>query len=263
MSNPYFNPDLDDDVFSDDPEDTASSSADHDTAAPPLGVPLSPSSSGGGVRGKHRLDGQICGRCGVPHDISSIIGKDWNKVGLSEQRRLQRLIDELPDALVRQLPSNIEPAHATMIESFFGWLYNIDHRNVNGPMVRAIFDVLNQMTNGLVTQLWRAFEAERRLIVNHTALKSIGKFKDDVEENESAFTPENYLKITNALNVIAVFVKRRIAADTNTYRQACANAQREPIQQIIDSGTYPEEVSDEDAVLMARGFHKSIFDMTL
>lgn len=217
--------------------------------------------------GRHRFDGKLCPSCGFPHDLSRL-GIDLDDLSVSERRKLEEMLNAMPDMiLAKALTTDPAPPQSMLFASFVDYLDDMDIGNTNGPLLRAIMTVLDEVTGGRVTSLWRVYEAERRLIIGHAALKSLNNVRTKAaakgEAREGLDDRLDNPRVLNMLDLLLEFMVDRIAADVIAYRSCCERHGVEPVTQLIDSGTFPDDIPLVDRILSMQGLSASIFDLDL
>lgn len=204
MVNPYeYDPSLDEDIFTSD-----ATKSSH----------------------KHSMDGEVCSSCGVIHDpMPEDLPDDIVE-------RIMSIFDVLPDALARKLLNTSSgmrtPRYVSMMMNYLEFSSDLDEANTQGPLLRAIVEVLDEQTNGLITARWRAYEVERRILTSHMARKAANEGLEEAQEQETDTESIVLLKLARQ------FMEDRIAFLAPIYIEEAERAGVEARQSIIDEGEY-------------------------
>ena len=207
-SNPYFDPNADADLFGD-----TTTSTGH----------------------KHALDGSTCSRCNRVHvqPPEGLSPGDLDQLG----QLLDSLPDNLVDAMINTLLDALEddrppvPPHAHFMATFFEGLHKTDHDNEAGPLLRAMAEVLDLMTDGQVSARRALYELERQLIVTHHTLKACNNALEEARAQDLS-GPQWLLGFT------CDFLVDRLGILSARYRKVAADAGIEPDELIIEAGVY-------------------------
>lgn len=191
---------------------------------------------------KHALDGSVCPACGIAHDVH---GADIPPEVLD---KLSQVLDGIPsDALHSQIiVTRSTPGRSRVIQDFVEFAQSVDHIGLDAPLLRAMGEVLNEMSHGKVARLWHVYETERSLITTHTILKAVNVMCDGVETKlrEQDGADKDSETLLELLHLLRNSVTDRLAKAVDRYREEAGSAGVEINDHLIDTGLYDEENSD-------------------
>jgi len=191
--------------------------------------------------GKHTLDGSVCPTCNVIHQAPE---------GLSQGAvdHMLRFIDKLPDELAKSILSSGRikpPRYAEMVTMILDYTTTLDNTNDLGPLLRSIVEHLDEKTDGKITKRWRIYEVERRLLATHYALKAINNSLQEARAKED--TPEEFVTL---LGLMEQFMCDRVEYLKDAYITETEGQDYKPVEEVINTGTYPEELREQIKYLM-------------
>lgn len=202
---------------------------------------------------KHTIDGSMCPTCGIVHNFE--LFKEAPPEVISS---LLTFLDSMPDAVAKSLldMGMADPAPSAMLATkFLSYSKEVDEHNVEGPLLRAIFEILDRQTDGELSRMWDIYDVERELIGSHTQLKSLNQFLDMSLDDENA--PHD---VRTMLQTLVQYMVARIEQLENDYYEACSGSDYEPLPSIIDSGTYPEGTPNAVKKLMIEALERALDD---
>lgn len=118
--------------------------------------------------------------CGRPHVVEGI-----DDVPPEILEGLNDFIDGMPTENViadHIVLSRSRPGTHGFVHQFLEFARGIATMNQNGPLLRAVAEVLNDITDGAVEGRWKVYSLERDLIVCHTILKAVNNVKNDIDQ---------------------------------------------------------------------------------
>lgn len=201
-------------------------------------------------RHNHTIDGSECPTCETVHH------NPFGSLDAEAQDAMLSFLDSLPDGLVRELlgdekGSNKRP-QAEMLTAFLGFTERMDKTNTIGPALRAIIEHLDEETGGRITAKWRIYDTERRLVLTHKILKSVNTALDDAITNEAS---KSY---TSLLELLTDFAKERIEFLITHYEEVSKTLNYEPLESVIDNGTYPDDVDRNAYDMFSEELYKEL-----
>lgn len=232
-SNPYYDPSADDDIFGD------------------------AGSSGVSATGhKHSIDGSVCPRCSRPHPP---VPEDMDP---EARTALLELLDAMPDALVDVMigafgggmAGGEVPPHAHFMQVFFQAVHASDYDNRPGPVLRAVAEVLDELSGGQVSRRIKIYECERQLIVTHRVLKTCNNAMEEARSQDM----DGPLWL---MGFACEFLLDRLGIIASQYRKLCAEASMDPDEQVIEVGllTNPDDMTRYTMIeLMSKRDQESI-----
>lgn len=185
----------------------------------------------------HTFDNKPCRKlgCGVTHDV-----RLKNNLDLPPEvaEQLSKLLDTVPKDIVDHAVIVAGPAEEDMHEAtkkaFLRFAHIVKAMNANAPMTLALFDVLDEQTNGSVTRHYKVYKAEADLINMHVIKDTLDTFTSwlhgpdpDPKPNEDAF---------RALQELDVFISERLEHYAEEYRQACINSDMPIDTSVVETG---------------------------
>jgi len=227
MSYDPFGDDPDADIFRDDEEeDILEETKSEDIEA--------------GTGHKHTLDGTECPTCGVIHPTYLT-----EELPSGAVEAILNFFDAMPDEFVASIlesggdnRSTPRP-QAEMLTAFIGYTGRMERNNATGPVLHAIVEHLDEQTGGRISAKWRIYDTERRLIISHDILKSANTALDDAHVNEAK---PHYISL---LELVVDFARERLEICKQKYLDAAAVINYEPVESILEYGTYPDDEERE------------------
>lgn len=206
-TNPYYDP-----------------SADADLLAP-----SEPKTSGS----NHTYDGSICPTCKVIHQIS--MPPDIPQDVLD---RLSKFLDSLPsDALAQHIIiTSVNTLGNKVLRDFVAFVADVDKTATGGYVMRAVCEVLDELSDGALSKKLRLYEAEDHLISTHVVLKSANRLADKMSERNDL--GEHKDRILENFDTILRHTMERLAAATEAYRVEAANQDLPLDESLINNGVY-------------------------
>ena len=194
----------------------------------------------------HDLDGTLCKTCGVLHDLPGI---DFDALDEETRRVIQEAFESMPPGMARSISSDgVLPRHGSLISKFFSVLCDEENANRYGPMLRAIMVLLDENNNGRASRLWKFFECERRLIITHNMLRQVNTMVEGYKKMDEK-TPRQSVE-QSSMEFVQGYTINRLTDQVEDYVKVANNVNIDPCQQIIDSGTYPDDVDEVHKMMM-------------
>lgn len=205
--NPYYTEDADDDLFEETDVDDEQAHG-------------------------HALDGTTCRKC---YRIHSMDGLPTEGPARDQMIAMMRMFPE--HMLMNFLNEGDFNSHIpTRIA--YGWLKGASQTQESGsaePLRRAIGELLDEMTGGRLTALWKVYESERQVMVNQHILKLMNESIQWMRDKDTSEYSENSLaKFSASLHVadfICELVAERVVSSYNKYKMHCSEADVEPEKQ--------------------------------
>lgn len=222
--NPYgFGDDIDDDLFND-PQ------AHRDGTHPDFADPTSESATRQLLEASQK---EPCPSCGRVHGIPGMESLPSQLQGLV--MTFLRAFSEGEHAVMGGASSPRVLATMAGIISFSG---DVNDSAVDAPLLLALADTVDELTEGKVTKKLALYSAERRLICAHMVLRSVNNFSErmhaDVAVNQY-FAEESYQEtIAHLLSYYTIKLER---AKTE-YNEACIALAWDPDPELLDNGHY-------------------------
>lgn len=187
---------------------------------------------------RHMLDGTSpCNACGgVVHNI--VAPSDLPSEVLDA---LSNFLDGMPgDVLSSQIIiARSTPDRSKVIADFMEFSKILNEVGADGPLIRAIAEVVDEMSGGKVERLWRVYQSERELLIAHTVLKAINTMKVGLEGKkgtaEQGADDEVLWKLLEQLQNSTM---ERIGAAVERYRFRAGETGVAIDEQLIETGTY-------------------------
>lgn len=200
--------------------------------------------------GHHVLDGSVCPRCGVVHTVSNL--DDIPREILNE---IASAMDTMPDEVARQAKvvvgtitsgghdaqrgdPNPDAFRALLLRSFVDFTSDLGRTNSHGPMLRAVAEVVDEMSEGGVSRRWSVYTVENTLILHHLALKSLSVMVEALHSSDGG--PPGIVQVIAS---IVLKVRDDIAALADRYRTMGRECGIAIDEQIISCGVYSTHLS--------------------
>lgn len=230
-----FGEDLDADIFADEPDETEEHTPQE---SHPEDI-----ENGNGYR--HRIDGEICSTCNVAHGDGSV----YRELPSVAVEALLKLLDSMPDHIVHEIFNEDlglnSRREADLLTTFMKYTENQNRKNKDGPLLQAIMEFLDAQSNGAVSARWRVYEAERKLVVSHKILKNVNGSLEEargIEEASPVFL--------SLLELVLDIANERVMQHKQAYLEAAYSADYKIHDEILESGTYPEDYAEDKSDLV-------------
>lgn len=151
-----------------------------------------------------------------------------------ERAKMLRLLEHLPtDALVNVdvVAASIQQ-NENVLEHFTTFMQVLETLNPHAPMLRAMFEMLNEMTNGEIERRWRVYQKEQLLHSLHYTLKGINNMSQQASADEA---PE---QIVSLINNLVQSLLDRIVKISDEYRLLAHEYSVDVDENLIMSGNY-------------------------
>lgn len=203
MSNPYYQNDADADLFGD---------STH-------------TAIGKSIQG-HPVDGSHCPKCFRSHRIPEKILKEFSKY--------EELFEHIPEQAVIALLNDQDFSTTVPAELASSWLSHSTRATTagdGGPLRTATQTLLDEMSGGRHTLLWKVFEAERQVLVHNAVLRYINNALERIRSADTTnFEDHDFKRHAHAvhvLNFICELMVERAVSAYNKYKQFCVEADME------------------------------------
>lgn len=188
---------------------------------------------------RHRVDGQVCNTCNIAHGNGSI----YQELPAEAIEALLELLDNMPDHLVRDLfDTEIgikNRREADLLTTFMRYTENKSRRNKDGPLLQAIMEYIDEQSNGAVSARWRAYEAERKLVIGHEILKNVNDSLEEARQIEEAS-----VVFLSLLELVLDIAHQRVEHYKKEYLEASYDADYAVNDAIMENGVYPENYAE-------------------
>lgn len=142
-----------------------------------------------------------------------------------------------------------------LYSTYSSYMSNIDTCNMYGPAMRAMYQVLDEMSGGRVTYLTRLYEGERHILHTHRAIKSLNNILEEAKV-EVDHLPESFMATAEFL---MRFMQQRLEYYVARYREFAAQYQVTPDEAIIANGVPNYETDSFDHLATVEMLEK-LFD---
>lgn len=131
---------------------------------------------------------------------------------------------------------DIIPGIMGAISGMYEYFADITKYRQNGPLVAAMAEIMDEVTNGRLNMIYMLKEAERKIVSIHTVKRHINLFlmsrQADAVQNEVAHEMMAYFA---SLGKLCDFIQGRAV---KLYYDLCAKLEREPDEVMVESGFY-------------------------
>ena len=215
MANPYYMPGEDDDIFEEPEEGDAGTSAQ-----------------------RHVLDGSLC-HCGKTHNLHLPMGAPPEVID-----KLSEYIDHLPDQAMSIIVTAENTLSMKLMHDFMTFATEVDTVNKQGPFMRAIAELLDELAGGnKIGPLVKFYEAEQMVISTHVVTKALEGLRDKLVEDTKNEDREKQHSIFDALNRILEAASVRMDLAIERYTITAEETNNVVDKNIIETGVYGEEAS--------------------
>jgi len=198
----------------------------------------------------HTIDGTVCPTCEIRHPNSSDETEET-------QEYLLNLLDNMPPALARTIidkgPGGGDAPHAKTIVEFLRLSDTSDNQDSYSPAIRALGDVLDELTEGEYSRRLRLYSLERSLVSTHMALRSANSAYTESVSSEDADAMG-----TEPLRLLSIMTADRLESIKNAYSEFCEEIGKAPDRNLVEAGlidTSREEKHQREELLhIMRGF---------
>ena len=135
---------------------------------------------------KPTVEGEPCPGCGQVHD------NDYSSLPPDIRAAVEEMMAKLSPESRASLNVMAMPVHRRdvsptgMVLSFDAYLDMLHSLNIEGPSAAATRVVLDELTDGRYSILQRFYTLQQRLLVFHTALKSLNSHAESVYQNDQS-----------------------------------------------------------------------------
>lgn len=187
---------------------------------------------------RHTFGNKTCKKhgCNLVHDVRV---KDGVEIPPEIQEELSRLLDAVPKELrdkaviVGEYNDGLDMYTSTR-SAFLKFAHIVRAMNSDMPMTLALFEVLDEVSNGAVTRRYKVYEAEYSLININTIKKTLCSFRDWLQNSEPDPAPDQ--DTFRALDDLEVYLDSRIEHYTAEYIKACYDSDLPVDLAIVESG---------------------------
>lgn len=228
MANPYqFDRNVDEDIFEEEKSSTSSPQA-----STPNGH-------------KHTIDGSICPTCSRVHNFMGV------NLSPQQQEELLSALDQVPGKIAAEFLSwndNARHHSSNLAYTFLHYNHIASTTAYDIPILTSLMEVIDQMTGGQATRMWRIMNVERELVAAHSTLKELNNRLtaehsrvDDEKFRENEEAMKMHFQTVHVLDFLCDLMGDRITSLVKKYRGQCRNAEVDPKDEVITSGTFPED----------------------
>lgn len=177
--------------------------------------------------------------------VQAAIDRLIDEVGepMSEQEREQftQLLNQLPVEVLRNAEILVQSVNGTfnLMDRFDEFTQFIETLNPHAPMLRAMYELLNDMTNGALARRWKIYRHEQLLCATHLALKGLNNMSERATADNA---PE---VILNLFSNMVQSLLDRIFSLSEEYRVLTQLERMEPDESLIANGNYTPGRFDE------------------
>lgn len=187
---------------------------------------------------RHTFGNKPCRKhgCGITHDVRL---KDGVEMPPEVQEELSRLLDSVPKDIVDRAVIIAEPedaidSYAASKGAFLKFAHIVRAMNSQAPMLVAMFEVLDSMTEGAVTRRYISYAAENSLININVIKKTLCTFREWLKTSDVDPAPDE--DTFRAIDDIEIYLDKRIDHYVEQYVQACIDTDMPIDQSVIDTG---------------------------
>lgn len=210
MSNPYLVAGEDDDLF-DDPHTHTS----------------------------HNLDGEYCPICGLVHTINS-----QDELPPEIKKKISEYLDTLPPGVKAEIIEVIRNDSSGYLQQFRNFYDQTLMTNSSGPLVRALIESLDAITNGDVSKRWKLYVMERDVICAFIILKACRTVFDEPLPEEA--TLDATTAMTTLMERILEECQNKLTHYIEVYTRECEVRGVEIDISLIEKGMHNRELENLD-----------------
>lgn len=160
-----------------------------------------------------------------------IYGPDGNELPANVQKQLSQYV-QVGSLDQRSANTPLEFRAMTSLMEFFATLSTF---RFDGPLIAAVAHVLDDLTGGKVTAVYRKHEAERKLLYSKV-VETFGSILLKIyQDTENMISGEELIHYCISFNDINSYVRRKAEFD---YRRICEELGEEPDENLIIHGRY-------------------------
>lgn len=184
---------------------------------------------------RHTLDGSVCEACGVTHTVTT----DSEDIPPEVYDKVSELLDDMPgDTRASEIILTRSSRKTKLLRDFIHFSRTLNRVNTHGPLLRAVAEVLDEMSHGAVERRWKVYQAQQELVLMHMILKTVNnmaeEFVADVEENQEK-------DVAKLLDLIEKSTIERVQQSAQKYRDAADEAEIRIDPQLIETGVFSED----------------------
>lgn len=167
--------------------------------------------------------------------VAGFIGPDGKQVPEELAEALKKYVGE--DIVVGSSTIPVVVSVMSEMQSFFGHVLN---SNEESPILLALYEVVNKMSDGVLDKYIRLYEARQKIITIHTI-----KFYSNIilQLTETNKTDEEYNKIVFYLNNYNDYLDWKLERLKNEYLIECSDIGVEAEENVLSHGEFNDKLS--------------------
>lgn len=127
------------------------------------------------------------------------------------------------------------PLMTHTVSGFFTYFYDVTMYREYGPLISAMAEVLNEMSDGYLEAIYQLKEAERKIYTTHSVMKAVNVFMTLEQAEDTLNIRAEMVSYFKTFGALTEFVQQRAV---NLYLHLCQQLGREPDQGLIETGYY-------------------------
>lgn len=236
MTNPYnFDDDIDDDLWNRSHQKTGSNPTFADehikTENPMYQSPK----------------GMECPSCGETHEVP----EGFEKLPRQLNVMLSEYFKRFEAGNVSSLRAGAPPAALRLMASIVSFAGDVSRSGHGGPLLLAVSEVVDEMSDGAVQTKFRRYLAEHRLLTTNIILRVVNSFVEGLITDVNAGNVTDDGVVATAKHM-RLFFQEQVKLKTTKYRELCEAQGVEVNEFLLTHGRYETTDLDDDVI----SFHR-------
>lgn len=177
----------------------------------------------------------------IQEAIDKLIQEVGEPMSAEDRQRFTEILGRFPVDVLRNVEMLVQSVNGnfSLMDRFADFTQSIETLNPNAPLLRAMYEVLNEMTGGAIARRWKVYRHEQLLFATHFALKGINNMAEHAQADDAPQV------ILNLFSNMVQSLLDRIFHLCEEYRQYAQAEGLVADESLIENGTYTPERFDE------------------